>query len=42
MIGLGDVIIPGLFVSMCIRWDLISAFKSGKEKAEKDKIKDPE
>lgn len=42
MIGLGDIIIPGLFVSMCIRYDLITAFKIGKEKALKDGIKDSE
>ncbi len=31
MIGLGDIIIPGLFSSMCLRCDLISAFKLGKK-----------
>lgn len=40
MIGLGDIIIPGLFCSMCLRCDLITAFKIGKEKALKDGIKD--
>jgi minor histocompatibility antigen H13 len=33
MIGLGDIIIPGLLSSMCIRCDLINSFKFGKEKA---------
>lgn len=41
MIGLGDIIIPGLLSSMCIRCDLINSFKFGKEKAQKDGIKDP-
>lgn len=42
MIGLGDIIIPGLFSSMCIRCDLINAFKSGKEKAIADGVKEKE
>lgn len=40
MLGLGDVVIPGLLASMCIRCDLINAFKLGKEKAVKDGVKD--
>ena len=40
MIGLGDIIIPGLLSSMCLRCDLITAFRVGKEKALKDGIKD--
>ena len=40
MIGLGDIIIPGLFSSMCIRRDLLNAFISGKERAVKEGIKD--
>ena len=40
MLGLGDIIIPGLLTSMCIRFDLITAFKLGKEKAIKDGVTD--
>lgn len=40
MIGLGDIVIPGLFSSMCIRCDLINAFKISKAKAQKDGVKD--
>lgn len=40
MIGLGDIVIPGLLTSLCIRCDLIQAFKIGKEKAIKDGVKD--
>jgi minor histocompatibility antigen H13 len=40
MIGLGDVVIPGLLASLCIRCDLIQAFKVGKEKAVKDDLKE--
>jgi|LauGreDrversion4_2_1035121.scaffolds.fasta_scaffold296084_1 minor histocompatibility antigen H13 len=39
MLGLGDIIIPGLFSSMCLRSDLITAFSLGKEKAIKDGVK---
>ena len=39
MIGLGDIIIPGLFSSMCIRCDLINAFNIGKDKALQDGVK---
>lgn len=44
MIGSGDIIIPGLFSSMCLRCDLINAFNIGRAKAvaegvkEKDKL----
>jgi minor histocompatibility antigen H13 len=31
MLGLGDIVIPGLLCSMCIRCDYISAFIRGKE-----------
>jgi len=30
MIGLGDIIIPGLLSSMCLRCDLINAFSIGR------------
>lgn len=40
MIGLGDIIIPGLLASLSIRADLIHAFKIGKDKAQKDGVKD--
>lgn len=40
MLGLGDIIIPGLLCSMCIRHDLIQAFKLGREKAIKDGVTD--
>lgn len=30
MIGTGDIIIPGLFCSMCLRCDLINAFNKGR------------
>lgn len=40
MLGLGDIIIPGLLTSMCVRFDLITAFKLGKEKAIKDGVTD--
>ena len=33
MIGLGDIVIPGLLSSMCLRCDLINAFKVSKIKA---------
>ena len=39
MLGLGDIIIPGLFASMCIRCDLINAFRIGKENAIKEGIR---
>ena len=42
MLGLGDIIIPGMMASMCIRCDLINAFKIGKEKAIKDGVKGDE
>jgi minor histocompatibility antigen H13 len=38
MLGLGDIVIPGLLCSMCIRYDLISAFKRGKDQAIKDGV----
>jgi minor histocompatibility antigen H13 len=31
ILGLGDIVIPGLLCSMCIRCDYIHAFKNGKE-----------
>jgi minor histocompatibility antigen H13 len=31
LLGLGDIVIPGLLCSMCIRCDYISAFNTGKE-----------
>jgi minor histocompatibility antigen H13 len=40
MIGLGDIVIPGLFASMCLRCDLITAFENGKNKAIADGVKD--
>ncbi|CDW78781.1 signal peptide peptidase [Stylonychia lemnae] len=42
MIGLGDIIIPGLFASMCIRCDLINAFNRGREKAVEEGVKEKE
>jgi minor histocompatibility antigen H13 len=42
ILGLGDIVIPGLLSSMCIRCDLINAFKLGREKAIKDGVKDDE
>jgi hypothetical protein len=42
MIGLGDIIIPGLFSSMCARIDLITSFKNFRAKAIKRGIKDDE
>lgn len=39
LIGLGDVVIPGLMCSMCIRYDYIQAFKRGKESAIKDGVR---
>ena len=41
MIGLGDIIIPGLLSSMAIRADFIECFKVSKRKAQKDGVKDP-
>jgi len=38
ILGLGDIVIPGLLCSMCIRADYIQAFKRGKEQAIKDKV----
>ena len=40
MIGLGDLIIPGLLCSMCLRSDLIRAFKEGRTKAMMANVKD--
>lgn len=40
MIGLGDIIIPGLLCSMCLRYDLIQAFNLGRAKAIIDNVKD--
>ena len=40
LLGLGDIIIPGLLSSMCLRADLISAFKLGKENAIKDGVRE--
>jgi len=42
MIGLGDIIIPGLLASMCIRCDLINAFSLGRTKAIQDGVKEKE
>lgn len=39
LLGLGDIVIPGLLCSMCIRCDYITAFKRGKEQAIKDGVK---
>ena len=33
MIGLGDIIIPGLLSSMCLRYDFINCFNESKAKA---------
>jgi len=35
MIGLGDIIIPGLMCSMCARIDLITTFNNARNKAVK-------
>jgi hypothetical protein len=35
MIGLGDIVIPGLLSAMCLRYDLIRTFKTAKEIAVK-------
>lgn len=40
MIGLGDIVIPGLLASLSIRADLINAFREGKDKAQKDGLKE--
>jgi minor histocompatibility antigen H13 len=40
MIGLGDIIIPGLLCSMCARIDLITTFNNAREKAIKTGAKD--
>ena len=42
MIGLGDIIIPGLLSSMCIRCDLINAFNVGKVKAVREGVRQKE
>ena len=39
MLGLGDIVIPGLLCSMCIRYDYIQAFLRGKEQAIKDGVR---
>lgn len=39
LLGLGDIVIPGLLCSMCIRYDYIQAFKRGKEQAIKDGVR---
>lgn len=39
MLGLGDIVIPGLLASMCIRSDLVTAFREGKERALKDGVR---
>ena len=28
LLGLGDIVIPGIFMSMCLRWDVIRALKA--------------
>lgn len=40
MIGTGDIIIPGLLCSMCLRYDLISAFCKGRKAAIAAGVKD--
>jgi len=40
MIGLGDLIIPGLLTSMCARIDLIYTFTTCRQIALKQNIKD--
>lgn len=40
MIGLGDIIIPGLLSSMCLRCDFIDAFHKGKKLAIADGVKE--
>ena len=40
MIGLGDLIIPGLLCSLCLRYDLIRAFIQGRNKAMMANVKD--
>lgn len=42
MIGLGDIIIPGLLVSMCARIDLIMTFNQARKRAIKEGVKDTE
>jgi len=42
MIGLGDIVIPGLLSSMCLRCDLINCFRESRSKALKDGQKDPD
>ena len=39
ILGLGDIVIPGLLCSLCIRCDYIQAFKRGKEQAIKDGVR---
>jgi len=39
ILGLGDIVIPGLLCSLCIRCDYIQAFKRGKEQAVKDGVR---
>jgi len=39
ILGLGDIVIPGLLCSLCIRCDYIQAFKKGKEQAIKDGVR---
>lgn len=40
MIGLGDIVIPGLFSSLCLRCDVINAFKIAKSKAQKEGVRE--
>lgn len=42
MIGLGDIIIPGLLISMCARIDLIVTFNQSRRRAIKEGVKDAE
>ncbi|ODV61464.1 aspartic endopeptidase, partial [Ascoidea rubescens DSM 1968] len=34
MLGLGDIVIPGIFISLCLRFDLFKYHESQKEKTE--------
>jgi minor histocompatibility antigen H13 len=41
MVGLGDIVIPGIFVSLCLKFDIEAAFEKNKEIKEYSQIELP-
>ena len=38
MLGLGDIVIPGLFIALMLRWDVVQCAQQGKKLSEGKKI----